>query len=229
MQADASTELADEPVPTEAAPDDDADGDPEQHSTHLRMLEAVLFAAVEPLDMPSIRKRLPDGADVGGLLEDLIQVYQHRGVNLVRVGGKWAFRTAPDLHHLLQEHRQEARKLSRAALETLAIVAYHQPVTRAEIEEIRGVGLSKGTLDLLIETGWVKIRGRRRVPGRPVTYGITDGFLEHFSLETVQDLPGLKELKDAGLLEGEVPADLIPVSTQAGEDPLEDDETPAVE
>lgn len=205
---------------------DPPEADPARQSEHLRMLEAVLFAAVEPLDLPSLRKRLPDDADVPALLARLVEAYQHRGVTLVRVGGKWAFRTAPDLHYLLQEHRQEARKLSRAALETMAIIAYHQPVTRAEIEEIRGVAVSKGTLDLLIETSWVKIRGRRRVPGRPVTYGITDAFLEHFSLETVQDLPGLKELKAAGLLEGDVPADLVPSSTQAGEDPLEDDEAP---
>ena len=207
-----------------APPVESGEPDPERHSAHLRMLEAVLFAAMEPLDRPSIAKRLPDDADIGALLEDLEQAYRLRGVNLTKVGGRWAFRTAPDLHHLLQEHRQEARKLSRAALETLAIVAYHQPVTRAEIEEIRGVSLSKGTLDLLIETGWVKIRGRRRVPGRPVTYGITDGFLEHFSLESVQDLPGLKELRASGLLEGDVPMDLIPASLQAGEDPLEDEE-----
>lgn len=202
----------------------DDEPDEERQSAELRMLEAVLFAAVEPLDYNSIAKRLPEGADVGGLLTDLSEIYRHRGVNLVNAGGRWAFRTAPDLHFVLQEHRQDTRRLSRAALETLAIIAYHQPVTRAEIEEIRGVGLSKGTLDLLMETGWVKIRGRRRVPGRPVTYGVTDAFLIHFGLESVQDLPGLQELKASGLLEGEVRTDFIPPSAQAGEDPLDDEE-----
>lgn len=232
LEAAAQTAPDEAPEPTQVIEQDaDADNppsnvDPQRQSEQLRMLEAILFAAVEPLDLPSIRKRMPDDADVPDLLARLVDVYQHRGVNLVRVGGKWAFRTAPDLHHMLQEHRQEARKLSRAGLETMAIIAYHQPVTRAEIEEIRGVAVSKGTLDLLMETGWVKIRGRRRVPGRPVTYGITDSFLEHFSLESVQDLPGLKELKASGLLEGDVPVDLVPSSVQAGEDPLEDDEIP---
>ena len=203
----------------DAPRDHDEDGLPGD-AEHLRMLEALLFAAEEPLDHASIAKRLPDGADVGALIEDLRTIYQHRGINLTRVAGKWAFRTAPDLHFLLQEHRQESRKLSRAALETLAIIAYHQPITRAEIEDVRGVNISKGTLDLLIETGWVRPRGRRRVPGRPITYGITDRFLEHFALESIQDLPGLGELRAAGLLEGEVRTDLLPLSAQAGEDPL---------
>ena len=175
----------------------------DDHAQHLRMVEALLFAAEEPLDEKSISARMPDGADVTALVAELEQRYQGRGVNLVTVAGKWAFRTAADLHFLLEEHRQDVRRLSRAALETLAIIAYHQPVTRAEVEEVRGVSLSKGTLDLLMEIGWVKIRGRRRSPGRPLTYGVSDAFLEHFSLATIKDLPGLDELKAAGLLEGE--------------------------
>ena len=194
----------------------------EATARHLRMLEALLFAATEPLDEASLAARLPDDADIPALLAELAGHYAERGVNLARVAGKWALRTAPDLHFLLQEHRQQTRRLSRAALETLAIIAYHQPVTRAEVEEVRGVGLSKGTLDLPLEVGWVKMRGRRRTPGRPVTYGTTDGFLEHFALESVQDLPGLDELKAAGLLEGEVQTGLLPLSHREPEDPLED-------
>jgi segregation and condensation protein B len=194
----------------------------EEEAGYLRMAEALLFAATEPLDVASLNARLPEGADVPALLEQLSAHYANRGVNLVRVAGKWALRTAPDLHFLLQEHRQRSRKLSRAALETLAITAYHQPVTRAEIEDVRGVSLSKGTLDLLMELGWVRIRGRRRTPGRPVTYGTTEGFLEHFSFQNVKDLPGLDELKAAGLLEGEARTDLLPLSHREPEDPLEE-------
>ena len=179
---------------------------------HLRMLEALLFAATEPLDEATLSKRLPEEADIQALLEELNEAYQYRGVNLVKVAGKWAFRTAPDLHFLLQEHRQDTRRLSRAALETLAIVAYHQPVTRAEIEDIRGVAISKGTLDMLMEVRWIRMRGRRRTPGRPVTYGTSDVFLEHFGLESTRDLPGLDELRASGLLEGEVPAGLLTVT-----------------
>ncbi|MBT4044464.1 MAG: SMC-Scp complex subunit ScpB [Rhodospirillaceae bacterium] len=194
----------------------------EDEAGYLRMVEALLFAATEPLDVASLSARLPDGADVPVLLEELATHYANRGVNLVKVAGKWALRTAPDLHFLLQEHRQQTRKLSRAALETLAITAYHQPVTRAEIEDVRGVSLSKGTLDLLMELGWVRIRGRRRTPGRPVTYGTTEGFLEHFSFQNIKDLPGLDELKAAGLLEGQVRTDLLPLSHREPEDPLEE-------
>ncbi len=194
----------------------------EQEAGYQRMVEALLFAATEPLDVASMAARLPDDADIPGLLSQLASAYANRGVNLVQVAGKWAMRTAPDLHFLLQEHRQQHRKLSRAALETLAITSYHQPVTRAEIEEVRGVSLSKGTLDLLMELGWVRIRGRRRTPGRPVTYGTTDGFLEHFGFQSIKDLPGLDELKASGLLEGQARTDLLPLSHREPEDPLED-------
>lgn len=176
-----------------------------QSAAHLRMLEAVLFAAAEPLDEATIIERLPPDADVPALIEELAQIYAKRGVNLVRVAGRWAFRTAPDLAHVLRRNAVEQKRLSRAAMETLAIVAYHQPVTRAEIEEIRGVTINKGTLDILLELGWVKMRGRRRVPGRPVTYGTTDDFLMHFGLDKVSDLPGLDELRAAGVLEGRIP------------------------
>lgn len=169
---------------------------------HVRMAEALLFAASEPLDESSIRKRLPDDVDVVAVLAELQAHYAGRGVVLGRVAGRWAFHTAPDLTYLLEDHRHIQRKLSRAAVETLAIIAYHQPVTRAEIEEIRGVSLSKGTLDVLMETGWVRLRGRRRAPGRPVTYGTADDFLIHFGLEDLRNLPGLDELRAAGLLEG---------------------------
>ena len=188
---------------------DDQLDDMDQQAQHLRMAEAVLFAAVEPLDRESIAERLPDGADVPALLAQLTETYQGRGVNLVVVGGRWALRTAPDLAFLLQRQVQTTRRLSRAAVETLSIIAYHQPVTRAEIEEIRGVGISKGTLDVLLEAGWIKIKGRRRTPGRPVTFGTTDNFLDHFGLEAITDLPGVEELKAAGLLETGVSFDFI--------------------
>jgi len=171
----------------------------------LRVLEALLFAATEPLDEATLARRLPADLDVAALLAELQAVYAPRGVNLCRVAGKWQFRTAPDLQYILEEERQEVRRLSRAALETLAIVAYHQPVSRAEIEEMRGVGLSKGTLDLLMEIGWVKPAGRRPVPGRPIVYGTTDGFLEHFGLAEIGDLPGVEELRAAGLLARSAP------------------------
>jgi len=172
----------------------------------LRILEALLFAAEEPLDEKTLAARLPAGVDVRALLEELRQEYQSRGVNLVRVAGKWTLRTASDLAWLLTREALVTRKLSRAAIETLSIVAYHQPVTRAEIEEIRGVTTSKGTLDVLLETGWVRLRGRRKAPGRPVTYGTTEAFLSHFGLEALTDLPGLDELKGSGLIEGSLPA-----------------------
>src|SRR5919108_1216808 len=173
----------------------------------LRILEALLFAAAEPLDEQWLAGHLSDGDDVAALLDELRGFYASRGINLVRVAGKWAFRTAEDLGYLLEKHAVEERRLSRAALETLAIIAYHQPVTRAEIEEIRGVSTSKGTLDVLMETGWVRPRGRRRAPGKPVTYGTTDAFLNHFGLDSVKDLPGLAELTGAGLLDSSLPPD----------------------
>ncbi len=221
-----------EDAPTEDVPAEDARTENEQGPVETptaedmagypRMVEALLFAATEPLDVASLEAHLPEGADVPELLSQLVAHYANRGVNLVQVAGKWAMRTAPDLHFLLQEHRQQNRKLSRAALETLAITSYHQPVTRAEIEDVRGVSLSKGTLDLLMELGWVRIRGRRRTPGRPVTYGTTEGFLEHFGFQSIKDLPGLDELKASGLLEGQARTDLLPLSHREPEDPLED-------
>ncbi len=169
---------------------------------HVRMAEALLFAAAEPLDQATLEQRLPDGVDVAALMVALGQLYQGRGVELTCLAGRWAFCTAPDLAFLMTAERQVRRRLSRAAVETLAIVAYHQPVTRAEIEEIRGVGLSKGTLDTLLEARWVRPRGRRKSPGRPVTYGVTDDFLIHFGLSSIEDLPGLDELKASGMLSG---------------------------
>ena len=194
-----------------------------------RMVEALLFAAAEPLSAADLAKRLPEGADVGRAIASLRQRYQGRGVELECVADRWRFSTAPDLAFLMTEERQEQRRLSKAAMETLAIIAYHQPVTRAEIEVVRGVGLSRGTLDLLLEIGWVRMRGRRRSPGRPVTYGTTDGFLEHFGLASLADLPGAADMKAAGLLDLDLPAGFTvpnPAMTVADEDPLEGDETP---
>jgi segregation and condensation protein B len=207
--------------------DYDRDAVPEVRPEELRLLEAVLFASAEPLDEKTLAARLPDGVDVHATLARLQQEYANRGVNLVRIAGKWTFRTAVDLAWLLARDSVEPRKLSRAATETLAIIAYHQPVTRAEIEEIRGVSASKGTLDVLLETGWIRPRGRRKAPGRPITFGTTDAFLSHFGLDSIGDLPGLDELKGTGLLDGRLPAGFaVPVpSDDAGlreeEDPLE--------
>lgn len=196
----------------------------------LRIIEALLFAASEPLKESELALHFGKDEDVTALLEELQGLYGGRGVNLVRVAGKWAFRTADDLSYLLERQAVAQRRLSRAALETLAIIAYHQPVTRAEIEEIRGVSTSKGTLDVLLETGWIKLRGRRRAPGRPVTYGTTETFLEHFGFEQIQDLPGLRELKGAGLLDSNLPPGFsMPSPDDApdlrdDEDPLEDED-----
>lgn len=205
----------------EEAPTDNVTPFPtgDDHAAQLRMLEALLFAAAEPLDIDSIASRLPEGADVGALIEDLQKAYEPRGVNLVRLADKWMFRTAEDLAFLMEREAIQQRKLSRAAMETLAIIAYHQPVTRAEIEEIRGVTVSKGTIDVLMETGWIRLRGRRRTPGRPVTYGTTDDFLVHFGLENIGDLPGHEELKAAGLLEANLPPDFdVPTPSAEGGD-----------
>jgi segregation and condensation protein B len=193
----------------------------------LRMVEALLFAAATPLTIDELAARLPQGTDVVALLRELQGHYVERGVNLVQVAGKWAFRTAGDLSFLLSRETVEQRKLSRAALETLSIIAYHQPVTRAEIEAIRGVMTGRGTLDVLMETGWIRMRGRRRAPGRPVTYGTTEAFLSHFGLDTLADLPGVDELRAAGLLDNRAPADLSMPEPRSGtelapdEDPLE--------
>jgi segregation and condensation protein B len=168
---------------------------------HLRMVEALLFAASGPLSVEDIAESLPAAADVAAHIETIKNFYQGRGVHLEKLADKWMFTTAPDLSFLLRKEVEAQRKLSRAGVETMAIIAYHQPVTRAEIEEMRGVGLSKGTLDVLMEAGWVKIKGRRRTPGRPVTYGTSEEFLVHFGLENIDDLPGIEELKAAGLLD----------------------------
>jgi segregation and condensation protein B len=193
----------------------------------LRLLEALLFASAEPLDERTLAERLPDGIDVRAALGQLQADYAPRGVNLVRIAGKWAFRTATDLNWLLSKETVAPRKLSRAAIETLAIIAYHQPVTRAEIEEIRGVTISKGTIDVLLETGWIRLRGRRKAPGRPITYGTTEAFLAHFGLDALGDMPGIEELKGAGLLDGRIPAGFaVPLPSddpalREDEDPLE--------
>lgn len=197
----------------------------EQIVSHIRMVEALLFAAEEPLDEATLVKRMPDGVDVSALLAAVQKAYETRGVNLVNVGGRWMFKTAEDLSFLMQEERVEEKRLSRAALETLAIIAYHQPVTRAEIEEIRGVSISKGTLDVLLETQWIKMRGRRKSPGRPITYGTSPEFMRHFGLESLGDLPGVDELKAAGLLSNRIPADFAIPAPQASDD-LADDEDP---
>lgn len=170
-----------------------------------RRVEALLFAAAGPLSAADIARRLPEDADVGRALSRLVERYRDRGVTLQIVADRWSFRTAPDLGFLMTEEREEPRRLSKAALETLAIVAYHQPVTRAEIESVRGVSLSKGTLDQLLEMGFVRLRGRRRTPGRPVTYGTADRFLEHFGLASLSDMPGVQEMKAAGLLDMSLP------------------------
>ncbi len=190
---------------------------------HLRMVEALLFAAAEPLDEDSLVKRLPGHPDVAPLLAELQETYARRGVNLVRRAGKWMFQTAPDLAFLLQQEVQEERRLSRAAQETLAIIAYHQPVTRAEIEEVRGVTVSKGTVDLLMEIGWIRIMGRRQTPGKPVTYGVSERFLIEFGLESVKDLPGIDELKAAGLLEAEPPDTFRLLPAEDAGEPAEED------
>ena len=174
---------------------------PEEWQKHKRLVEALLFASGEPMTERMLANRLPEGANVKALLAELRTDYEDRGVNLNKAGTSWAFRTAPDLSEFLNKEVEVARKLSRAAIETLAIIAYHQPVTRAEIEEIRGVSISKGTLDVLLEAEWIRPRGRRQTPGRPLQWGTTDGFLDHFGLERIRDLPGVDELKAAGLLD----------------------------
>jgi len=206
-------------------PRDEPQGAEAVRPEELRLLEAMLFASAEPLDEGTLAARLPAGVDVREALARLQEDYAVRGVNLVRIGGKWTFRTAGDLSWLLSKETIEARKLSRAAIETLAIIAYHQPVTRAEIEDIRGVSTSKGSVDVLLETGWIKPRGRRKAPGRPVTYGTTAAFLSHFGLDALDDLPGLEELKGSGLLDGRLPPGFsVPLPS---DDPaLREDEEP---
>jgi segregation and condensation protein B len=194
-------------------------------SEAARMVEALLFAAGEPLSVKDLADRLPANSDILGAIDALKDQYQGRGVELVEVAGRWRFQTAADLAFLMTVEREEPRRLSKAALETLAIVAYHQPVTRAEIEAIRGVQASRGTLDTLLELDLVKLRGRRRTPGRPVTYGTTDAFLEHYGLASLSDLPGAAEMKQLGLLDSELPASFaVPDPSRPPdieEDPLE--------
>lgn len=203
---------------------------PQSGLQHLRMLEAMLFASNRPLSEKELGERMPKGVDVDALLEDLKGHYEKRGVVLDKVAEKWVIRTASDLNYLFQKEAVEPKRLSKAAIETLAIIAYHQPVTRAEIEEIRGVTVSKGTLDLLLDIGWIRLRGRKRTPGRPITYGTSEAFLEHFGLENVGDLPGLDDLKAAGLLEANLPPNFsIPGPSDEmsdEEDPLEDEDRP---
>lgn len=215
---------------TDQKPDEQAEAVAASRET--RMLEAMLFAATEPVTEGSLSQRLPEGTDVPALLKELAAQYTGHGIELIQVAGKWAFRTAPDLADTLKIEMNVTRKLSRAAVETLAIIAYHQPVTRGEVEEIRGVALSKGTLDVLLEIGWIRPVGRRRTPGRPVTWGTSGDFLDHFNLNDLADLPGVDELKAAGLL------DTRPVRTIFGEiavpkseegDDQESDETDVVE
>jgi segregation and condensation protein B len=206
---------------------DEPDDAIEPRAEELRLLEAMLFASAEPVDEKDLAARLPQGVDVRAALSRLQEDYATRGVNLVRIGGKWTFRTAGDLSWLLSKETVETRKLSRAAIETLAIIAYHQPVTRTEIEEIRGVTTSKGSVDVLLQTGWIRPRGRRKAPGRPVTYGTSEAFLSHFGLDALGDLPGLDELKGSGLLDGRLPPGFsVPIPSddaalREDEDPLE--------
>ncbi|CUJ99022.1 SMC-Scp complex subunit ScpB [Shimia thalassica] len=175
-----------------------------------RMCEAILFASAEPVTVKELNSRMPHGCDAAEALVHLRKRYEGRGVRVVRVGDSWAMRTAPDLGFLMQKEMVESRKLSRAAIETLAIIAYHQPVTRAEIEEIRGVSVSRGTVDQLLEMEWIRFGRRKMTPGRPVTFVVTSEFLDHFGLENARDLPGLKELRAAGLLENRPPPGLMP-------------------
>lgn len=175
--------------------------DPEERIRWLRFVEALLFASAEPIDERELRRRVPEEIDLKGLLAELAESYDGRGVTLNRIGTRWAFRTAVDLGPMLRVERAQRRKLSRAAIETLAIIAYHQPCTRAEIEEIRGVALSKGTIDTLLEAGWIAPRGRRETPGRPLQWGTTNAFLDQFGLEDLRALPGIEELRAAGLLD----------------------------
>lgn len=192
----------------------------------VRMAEAIVFASAEPVSRRALETRLPDGVDIPQVMDELRRQYERRGVNLVRVADAWAFRTAGDLAFLMSRDAVHQKKLSRAALEMLAIIAYHQPVTRAEIEEIRGVETSKGTIDTLMETGWIRMRGRRRTPGRPVTYGTTDSFLDHFGLEEIRDLPGIDELKGAGLLSARMPSNFVVPQPPSDPDLLGEDEDP---
>ena len=211
-------------VPTVEAGEDENRALRAMHEAE-RIAEALVFASAEPVSEKAIAEKLPEGTDVAAVMKRLAGFYGLRGVNLRRIEDHWAFRTADDLSFLIHRDQTEVRKLSRAALEVLAIIAYHQPVTRAEIEEIRGVATSRGTLDVLLESGWIKMRGRRRTPGRPVTYGTTLDFLDHFGMEELRDLPGLDELKGAGLLSSRIPSN-FKVPVPPANDDLAEDEDP---
>jgi segregation and condensation protein B len=206
---------------------DDLEFPPPPLEEQERMVEAMLFASAQPVTLRDLADRLPQGADPAEAVARLRRRYEGRGVELTRVGEAFAFRTAPDLSFLMQTETLETRRLSRAATETLAIIAYHQPVTRAEIEEIRGVATSRGTLDQLIELAWVRIGRRRMTPGRPVTFVVTEVFLDHFGLETARDLPGLSELRAAGLLDNRPPSDLaVPLVRDEEDDDIVDENRP---
>ena len=182
-----------------------------EFSDQIRAVEALLFAASDPLDEKTLKDMLPVDTDIEEIMNNLLGLYKGRGVELKKVNNKWMFKTASDLSFIMQKEAKIQKKLSKAALETLSIIAYHQPVSRAEIEEIRGVTVSPGTIDTLMEINWVKIKGRRKTPGNPITYGTTDEFLVHFDLENTKELPGLDELKSTGLLDSNLPPDMYPI------------------
>ena len=228
VQAEETT--GDGEAPAASAKSGRAEPDPERLADALRRAEAILFASNEPIDATTLTEALPQGIEAGDVLLKLKAAYATKGVQLVELAGKWRFQTAPDLAFLFEETREQPKALSRAALETLAIVAYCQPVTRPEIEDIRGVAVSSGTLDILMEAGWIRPRGRRRTPGRPVTFGTTDAFLIHFGLDAIDSLPGRDDLKAAGLLSADIPKDFDfagpprdpETGELLGEDPLEE-------
>ena len=182
-----------------------------EFSDQIRAVEALLFAASDPLDEKTLKDMLPVNTDIEEIMNNLLSLYKGRGVELKKVNNKWMFKTASDLSFIMQKEAKIQKKLSKAALETLSIIAYHQPVSRAEIEEIRGVTVSPGTIDTLMEINWVKIKGRRKSPGNPITYGTTEEFLVHFDLENIKELPGLDELKSTGLLDSNLPPDMYPI------------------
>jgi segregation and condensation protein B len=182
----------------------------ENMSEQIRLVEALLFSSAEPLDKNFIANRLPEGVNVDALISEIDKIYKNRGIELKKVGNKWMFKTSPELSFLMQREAKAQKKLSKAGIETLSIIAYHQPVTRAEIEEVRGVSVSPGTIDTLLELNWIKIKGRRKVPGNPITYGTTDEFLVHFDLESIKDLPDMVELKSTGLLDNNLPSEMYP-------------------
>ena len=184
---------------------------PISQDDQLRIVEALLFASSDPLDEKTLKDMLPVDTDIEEIMNNLLSLYKGRGVELKKINNKWMFKTASDLSFIMQKEAKIQKKLSKAALETLSIIAYHQPVSRAEIEEIRGVTVSPGTIDTLMEINWVKIKGRRKTPGNPITYGTTDEFLVHFDLENTKELPGLDELKSTGLLDSNLPPDMYPI------------------